>query len=228
MRSGTLYFNYQFDSSSTLERSSRYINPVNLNIYFLHHAIYPDNLEKIGEIVFDRVFTSDIVEEESFSVFDIFDEDNEFYATTGFKITNGHQYHKSIIKRWKELLYHEKNFIYIYNFWLKPEFRGQKIILKAILDLISQFRIGINLVVISTKFYKKRELLKSPILSESEKMSQPINISEALAIKKMRNHLGGIGFEVIRGFPDLMFLLPENIDYEVYEKFDISGKIELP
>ncbi|WP_146250952.1 hypothetical protein [Algoriphagus aquaeductus] len=228
MRKGQLHFNYQFDSPSTMEGVSKYINPVTTNLLFKDFSEEaPDESEKIGEIVFDRVFTDHIILDEKYTVFDVFDEDSDFYATYGFKITNGYEYHKSLKNRWKDLGYGETNFIYIYEYWLKPEFRGQKIMLKAILDLIDQFQRGISLFVIMIKPVLESEILRYPEVNyEIEK--HPIRkYDEALSEQKLMNHLSEIGFEKIEGFSDLMFLNPSELDFEVYEQFELSKRIEI-
>lgn len=228
MRSGELYFNYQFNSPSTFEGGRRYINSINLNLSFLDLSEdAPDELEKIGEIGFDRVFAGEIFYDERYRVFDIFDEDSEFYASDGFKITNGYKFHKSLTNRWRELGIHDNSFIYIYEYWLKPEFRGQKIILKAILDLINEFRHGIDLIVILIRPILHSEILKHPeIFNESEKY--PIRkYNQTLSKQKITNHLGEVGFEKIKGFKDLMFLFPGELEYEVFEKFHLSEEIKI-
>lgn len=228
MRSGELYFNYQFNSPSTFEGVRRYINSITLNIYFLDFSSEAsEELEKIGEIIFDRVFAGDIIDDGTFRVFDIFDEDCEFYASDGFRITNGYHYHESLTNRWKELGWHDKNFIYIYEYWLKPEFRGQKIILKAILDSINQFRHGIDLIVILIRPLLHSEILRHPeIFNEREKY--PIRgYNKTLSKQKITNHLGEVGFEKIKGFTDLMFLFPEDLDNQVYEKFNLTDRIKI-
>ncbi|SDD33805.1 hypothetical protein SAMN04488104_10254 [Algoriphagus faecimaris] len=229
MRSGSFYFNYQFNSNSTFDRSERYINQVTLILYFLDHSEgASDEPIKMGEVIFDRVFADYIIEDEKFTVFEIFDEDSDFYATDGFKITNGYEYHESLTKRWTDLGHRRNNFIYIYDFWLKPEFRGKKIMLKAILDLINQFRQGIDLIVILNKPLILSEILKSPIIFHYKDKMPEKKYSKVLSKQKMSKYLCGIGFEKIRGFRDLMFLNPNEFNDEVDTEYELDNRIEIP
>ena len=71
------------------------------------------------------------------------------------------------------------------------------------------------------------EILRYPeVYYEIEKY--PIRkYDEELSEQKLMNHLSEIGFEKIEGFSDLMFLNPRELDYKVYEQFELSKRIEI-